>query len=60
MIDHSADMAELTKADEMTFGGIATSISKRFSQKIGRPFSLITIENFRRAGELALFGDGWA
>ena len=32
----SADMEELSKRDEITFGGIVTSVTERFSQKTGK------------------------
>ena len=44
----------------MTFGGIVTAVSERFSQKTGKPFGFVTIEDFKGSGELALFGDDWA
>lgn len=60
MIGRNANMTELAKADEVTFGGIVTSINERFSQKTGKPFGFVTIEDFEGTGELALFGDDWA
>ena len=56
----NADMQELAKVDELTFGGIVTSVNERFSQKTGKPFGFVTIEDFHGTGELALFGDEWA
>ena len=60
MIGRNANMTELAKADEVTFGGIVTSVNERFSQKTGKPFGFVTIEDFHGTGELALFGDDWA
>ena len=60
MIGRNANMTELAKADEVTFGGIVTSVNERFSQKTGKPFGFVTIEDFEGTGELALFGDEWA
>ena len=60
MIGRNANMTELAKADEVTFGGIVTSVNERFSQKTGKPFGFVTIEDFDGTGELALFGDDWA
>ena len=60
MIGRNANMTELAKADEVTFGGIVTSVNERFSQKTGKPFGFVTIEDFEGTGELALFGDDWA
>jgi len=59
-IGRNADMTQLAKADEVTFGGIVTSVNERFSQKTGKPFGFVTIEDFGGTGELALFGDDWA
>ena len=56
----SADMEELSKRDEITFGGIVTSVTERFSQKTGKPFGIVTIEDFEGVGEIALFGEDWA
>lgn len=53
------NMDELAKRDEITFGGIITAVNERFSQKTGKPFGFVTIEDFEGSGELALFGDDW-
>ena len=60
MIGRNADMTKLSQTDEVTFGGIVTSVNERFSQKTGKPFGFVTIEDFEGTGELALFGDDWA
>ena len=60
MIGRNADMTKLSQTDEVTFGGIVTAVSERFSQKTGKPFGFVTIEDFEGTGELALFGDDWA
>ena len=59
-IGRNADMTQLSKTDEVTFGGIVTTVTERFSQKTGKPFGFVTIEDFDGTGELALFGDDWA
>ena len=59
-IGRGADLEELSKPEEITFGGIITAVNERFSQKTGRPFGFVTIEDFEGSGELALFGDDWA
>ena len=59
-IHREADKAELAKREEITFGGIVTSVMERFSQKTGKPFGIVTIEDFDGTGEIALFGDDWA
>ena len=53
-------MEQLSKHEEITFGGIITAVNERFSQKTGKPFGFVTIEDFEGSGELALFGDDWA
>ncbi len=58
-IGRGADLEALSKCDEVTFGGIVTSVEERFSQKTGKPFGFVTIEDFEGTGELALFGDDW-
>ena len=59
-IGRDSDVSELVKREELTFGGIITNVSDRFSQKTGKPFGIVTIEDFETSGELALFGDDWA
>ena len=59
-IGRGADMEQLAKREEITFGGIITAVNERFSQKTGKPFGFVTIEDFEGSGELALFGDDWA
>ena len=59
-IGRGADMEQLSKHEEITFGGIITAVNERFSQKTGKPFGFVTIEDFEGSGELALFGDDWA
>ncbi len=49
---------ELAQRQELTFGGIVTKVTQRFSKR-GQPFGLITIEDFDSSGEIALFGDDW-
>ncbi|MCI5912588.1 MAG: DNA polymerase III subunit alpha [Prevotella sp.] len=58
-IGRNADKAELAKRQEITFGGIVTSVVERRSAKTNKPFSFVTIEDFDSAGELALFGSDW-
>ena len=53
-------MEKLSERDEITFGGIITAVSERFSQKTGKPFGIVTLQDFKSSGELALFGDDWA
>ena len=58
-IGRDSDVSELVKREELTLGGIITNVSERFSQK-GKPFGIVTIEDFETSGELALFGDDWS
>ena len=44
--------------EELTFGGIVTSVSQRWT-KTNKPFGIVTIEDFEGQGELALFGEDW-
>lgn len=55
-----ANLEELAKLEEVTVGGIVTSVSERFSNKTNKPFGIVTLEDFHGVGELALFGDDWA
>lgn len=55
-----ADKEELAKREELTFGGIITDVKERFSQRTGKPFGFVTIEDFDSSGELAVFGDDWS
>lgn len=48
----------LAQREEMTFGGIVTKVTQRFTKR-GNPFGLVTIEDFEGPGEIALFGEEW-
>ena len=52
------DKQELAKTAELTFGGIVSSVTSRFT-KNNKPFGIVTIEDFNGQGELALFCDEW-
>ena len=52
------DKQEMAKTAELTFGGIVSSVTSRFT-KNNKPFGIVTIEDFNGLGELALFGDEW-
>ena len=52
------DKQEMAKTAELTFGGIISSVTSRFT-KNNKPFGIVTIEDFNGQGELALFGDEW-
>ena len=59
-IGRDADKEELAKREELTFGGIVTNVTERFSQKTGKPFGFVTIEDFDSSGEIGIFGNDWA
>ena len=53
-----ADTKLLESREEVKVGGIVTNIRTGFS-KTGKPFGIVTIEDFDGSGELALFGELW-
>lgn len=57
-ISREMDKKELSKFEELSFGGIVTSVSSRWT-KTNKPFGIVTIEDFEGAGEIALFGEEW-
>ena len=57
-IGREMDKKELSKFEELLFGGIVTSVSSRWT-KTNKPFGIVTIEDFEGAGEIALFGEEW-
>ncbi len=59
-IGRDSDKEKLSKRDELTFGGMVTNVDERFSNKSGKPFGLVTIEDFNTSGELGIFGEDWA
>ncbi len=48
----------LAAREEITFGGIITNVNQRFNKQ-GKPFGIVTIEDFEGSGEIALFGEDW-
>jgi len=50
--------AALNDRDDITMGGIVTSIQTRFG-KNNKPWGIITLEDFNGSGELVLFGEDW-
>ena len=58
-IGRDADKEALAKKQEITFGGIVTGVTERFSSRTGKPFGIVTIEDYESSGELALFDDEW-
>lgn len=57
-IGREMDKKAFASIEELTFGGIVTSVSQRWT-KTNKPFGIITIEDFEGQGELALFGEEW-
>ena len=57
-VGREMDKKELAKFEEISFGGIVTAVSSRFT-KTNKPFGIVTIEDFDGSGELALFGEEW-
>lgn len=57
-IGREMDKKAFASIEELTFGGIVTSVSQRWT-KTNKPFGIVTIEDFEGQGELALFGEDW-
>ena len=57
-IGREMDKKAFASIEELTFGGIVTSVSQRRT-KTNKPFGIVTIEDFEGQGELALFGEEW-
>ena len=55
-----ADVNKLTDREDVILGGIVTAVRTGFSNKSGKPFGIVTLEDFAGSGELALFGEDWA
>ena len=56
--DELADVGNLAGREDVTIGGIVTSVRTGFT-KTGKPFGIVTLEDFVGSGELALFGEAW-
>ena len=56
-----AQMEDLTPlaGKEVRLGGIVTNLRKGVTKK-GKPYGIVTLEDYSGAGELALFGENWA
>ena len=57
-VGREMDKKDLAKYEELSFGGIVTAVSSRWT-KTNKPFGIVTIEDFDGTGELALFGEEW-
>ena len=56
--DELADVGSLAGREDVTIGGIVTAVRTGFT-KTGKPFGIVTLEDFVGSGELALFGETW-
>ncbi|MBQ8712001.1 MAG: DNA polymerase III subunit alpha, partial [Prevotella sp.] len=53
-----ADVEKLADREDVVLGGIVTSVRNGFT-KNGKPFGIVTLEDFEGSGELPLFGEDW-
>ena len=53
-----ADIAALADREEVVLGGIVTAVRTGLS-KSGKPYGIVTLEDFEGSGELPLFGEDW-
>ena len=53
-----ADVEKLTDREEVILGGIVTGVRTGLT-KTGKPFGIVTLEDFEGSGELAMFGEDW-
>ncbi len=53
------NMEAFSKCEQINVAGIVTSVVDKFS-KTGKPFGIVTIEDFNGAGEIMLFDQQWA
>ena len=53
-----ADVDKLADREDVVLGGIVTAQRTGFT-KAGKPFGIVTLEDFDGSGELALFGEEW-
>ena len=53
-----ADVSALADREDVILGGIVTSIRTGFT-KNGKPYGIVTLEDFEGLGELAIFGEEW-
>ena len=53
-----ADVSALGDREEVILGGIVTSVRTGFT-KTGKPYGIVTLEDFEGSGELPIFGEEW-
>ncbi|MBQ4387839.1 MAG: DNA polymerase III subunit alpha [Prevotella sp.] len=56
--DELAEVGSLEGREDVTLGGIVTAVRNGFT-KTGKPFGIVTLEDFNGSGELPLFGEDW-
>ena len=56
--DELDDIGNLAGREDVTIGGIVTAVRTGFT-KNGKPFGIVTLEDFVGSGELPLFGETW-
>jgi DNA polymerase-3 subunit alpha len=58
---HMADMAdkEKFKNKELSLGGIVTGFREGMTKQQGKPYGILTLEDFTGSGEIALFGNDY-
>ena len=52
------DISSVNDREDVALGGIVTAVRTGFA-KNGKPFGIITLEDFDGSGELPLFGENW-
>ena len=55
-----ADVSGVNKDTDLHLGGIVTAVKSGISQRTGKPYGFVTIEDFTGVGELRLYDDAWA
>ena len=53
-----ADVAKLADREDVILGGIVTNVKTGFT-KTGKPYGVVTIEDFDGSGELFMMGEEW-
>ena len=56
--DELSDVNNLANREDVTLGGIVTAVRTGFT-KTGKPYGIVTLEDFAGSGELPLFGETW-
>ena len=52
------DVAKLTDREDVILGGIVTAVKTGFT-KTGKPYGVVTLEDFEGSGELFMMGEDW-